>query len=346
MKSFFIAGFGFAAGVLLMAFVDEYTVVRNLTAASNSDDEPNKAVGTQDVWRDSRNMRGWEKASAARMTSIPPESETTMTTTTSLVTDDTAAADDQAALQSSSSTTTTISTQNSFEKIVQTAYAKATAPKSGRRKKRNFNITWWEEESGRTTTGGLTTEDRILLAEIYGNAESVFEFGLGESTYLANYLQVPRYAGTDSDPTWVANTRMNVAKRFRFYFSDIGSTKEWGKPQDKGLKKNILNYQLGPLIVEGAPFDVYMVDGRYRLPSALASFLHASSRGGDPAKTIVLIHDCYPGGTKRQNYFSANHLLNLTMHSGNALCVFQRFPNATDAQLEELWHTQMNKSLR
>uniref|UniRef100_A0A7S3L194 Uncharacterized protein n=1 Tax=Amphora coffeiformis TaxID=265554 RepID=A0A7S3L194_9STRA len=233
-----------------------------------------------------------------------------------------------------------VETPHSFDNIVQVAYERATEPTISERP--SFDIDWWERESNLTTTGGLRRKDRILLAEVYSKAESVFEYGLGESTYMADYLKVPRYAGTDSDPGWVDMARRRVSDHFRFYFSDIGATREWGYPINEKLAKSVFNYQLGPLIVESLPFDVYMVDGRYRLASVLASFLHASARGGDPAETTVLLHDCHPTNGQRKVYNKANHLLNLTDHSGTLLCVYQRFPNTTDEQLEELWYEHMN----
>jgi len=145
-----------------------------------------------------------------------------------------------------------------FAQIVQTAYDRATGPSSHPSTptpKPVFDIDYWEKKSHLTTKGGLKRQDRILLAEIYGNASSVFEYGLGESTYLANYMQVPRYAGIDSDPVWVDKARTKVNENYRFYFADIGPTKAWGQPKQAKLAKNILDYQLVPLAVELKPFD-------------------------------------------------------------------------------------------
>jgi hypothetical protein len=195
-----------------------------------------------------------------------------------------------------------------------------------------------------------------LLAEIYGKAESVFEYGLGESTYIANHVGVPRYAGIDSDASWVAMAREKVDSRFRFYFADIGETAAWGYPKTT-LTKSIHDYQVQPLQTELLPFDVYMVDGRWRLPCLLLSFLHASARGAKPEDTIVLLHDCIkrehtvPGGLPnnkiiRQEYTRADHLLQLEAHSGNYLCVYKRRPETTDAQLFELWEQQYTEVKR
>ena len=47
------------------------------------------------------------------------------------------------------------------------------------------------------------------------------------------------------------------------------------------LQKIHFNYQIASLIVERQPFDMYLVDGRYRVACACLSLLHAMSRGGD-----------------------------------------------------------------
>ena len=216
-----------------------------------------------------------------------------------------------------------------------------------------FDINQWEFR----TTGGLRDLDRILLAELYGTAHSVFEFGLGESTFIANAMEVPRYAGIDSDAVWVTSVRQNVSDHFRFYFADIGRTKAWGYPTDPILAKNTLHYQLMPLIVEDQPFDVYMSDGRWRIPCMMVSFLHASARGADPADTIVLLHDCFipehwdsskigmnfpKNLNNRPDYHSADHLVDLVRHSGNRLCAYQRKPATTDMDLYEFWKANYN----
>ena len=216
------------------------------------------------------------------------------------------------------------------------------------RKPNPFNVATWDQK----TTGGLHDEDRIKLAEIYSQAESVFEYGLGESTYIANAVNVRRYAGIDSDAAWVAMARDKVSSTYRFYFADIGPTVEWGYPANRKdvPSKAIYQYQIMPLAAEILPFDVYMVDGRYRVPCMIASFLHASARGGNPSNTIVLLHDClrvehYKNGTvpipKRTNlrsyYTKADHLVEVQDHSGNRLCVYKRKPQTTDEQLLQFW---------
>lgn len=229
------------------------------------------------------------------------------------------------------------SSESGFASIVETAYKRAL--NQSLRERRPFDVDWWETKSGLNTTGGLTHLDRKLLGVIYRNASSVFEFGLGESTYIANFVGVPRYGGIDSDPVWVGMAREKVAPYFRFYLGDVGKTLAWGWPALRTGQKNILNYQLSPLIVEPLPFDVYMVDGRWRLPIMIACFLHASDRGALQSDTTVLLHDCGRTHTSgRPGYKRADHLLDLVKHSGGHLCVYKRKPATTDEQLTEFWH--------
>ena len=226
-----------------------------------------------------------------------------------------------------------------FDAIVQAGY-EMTFSKPAAPPRKKLNLKTWTKG-----TGGLQDQDRILLAEIYGNASSVFEFGLGESTFIASHVGVPRYAGIDSDATWVSMSRDAVHSHFRFYLADIGKTGMWGMPLNANLPKSILDYQLAPLIVEPHAFDVYMVDGRMRFACMMASFLHASSRGAPTSQTLVLNHDCmenvdehvrFQNGS-RKSYKAADHLLDLVYHSGEKLCAYRRKENTTDEDLLQLW---------
>jgi hypothetical protein len=208
-----------------------------------------------------------------------------------------------------------------------------------------------QEWSPYMTDGGLTDQDRILLAKYYSQATSVFEYGLGESTRMASWLRVPRYAGVDSDPNYVTKVRLRLqqddetyASHAHFYFADVGEITEWGMPKYP-LPKNVYNYQIVPLLAEQDPFDVYLVDGRYRVACVLAAFLHAGSH----ANATVLLHDCFPPGyvaideieqiqiDARRFYHIVDSLLDLIEHSGSKICVYRRKSTTTNEQLYQLW---------
>ena len=231
-----------------------------------------------------------------------------------------------------------------FDEAASTAFSKIVEDEQRRIQTRtiaNFDLQDWTLRH----SGGLLDNDRKTLAGIYARANSVFEFGLGESTYIADYLQVPRYAGVDSDADYVNQCRQNVSSHFRFYYADVGNTKEWGYPTED-LTKAVMQYQIAPLQAEPLPFDVYMVDGRWRFPLVMLSFLHAAARGADRSHTTVLLHDCWqadhtgehiPKQKLRPVYQSADSLLDLVQHSKELLCVYKRKPTTTDEQLMALW---------
>jgi protein O-GlcNAc transferase len=203
------------------------------------------------------------------------------------------------------------------------------------------------------------------LGELYFNASSIFEFGLGESTYIASETNVPRYAGVDSDPGWVAMAREGATSRptlnqdswtaeeqarkgahFRFYFADIGPTRKWGYPKQiksdvlqKHLRRkvNAFNYQFTSLQVEQEPFDFYMVDGRYRVACALLSFLHGMQHGGDMAHVQVAIHD---RNCKGRGYETLLDVADI-VHESKRLWVLRLKSSTTEQELLALWEHNM-----
>ncbi len=83
-------------------------------------------------------------------------------------------------------TTKIISNQPyTFDKMHSQLYQIASKPHGTERKRYHLGAV-------KETEGGLVSTDRELLAGMYLNASSVFEFGLGESTHIAGYIGVPR----------------------------------------------------------------------------------------------------------------------------------------------------------
>jgi hypothetical protein len=109
-----------------------------------------------------------------------------------------------------------------FDEIQHRLYDKASKPANVARKPFVLDDSWVRG------TGGLVDDDRVALGELYFNANSVFEFGLGDSTLIAAALGVPWYSGMDSDAVWVAQARTTSnMDHFRFYFGDTGQTGAW-----------------------------------------------------------------------------------------------------------------------
>lgn len=272
------------------------------------------------------------------------------------------------------------SDESGFDHLRQKLYTKAISSSSSKTKKRHkINVTEWK---GRPSTwGGLFGEDRAYISELYYNATSLFEFGLGESTYLAATTNIPRYAGVDSDAQWVANARdyamtymdkkrnssssnnnknsnddydENDGSSFRFYFADVGPTLVWGKPSNQQLAKIFYDYQIAPLVSEFKHFDVYMIDGRYRVACACVSFLHALKYGRnsvngnteDVRKNVrVAIHDA----TARENSFGKYGQLGQiadVVGKSSELWVYRLKDDVSEKEIYKLWKRNTNIQFR
>jgi hypothetical protein len=228
------------------------------------------------------------------------------------------------------------STNDAFDKVLEILYKRATIPDETSRKE--FTLDGWSRGKG-----GLVDDDRILLGKLYFHANSVFEYGLGESTYIAGYVGVPRYAGVDSDAVWVADARTNSKmSHFRFYFADIGETKLWGYPVDVTLQKIQYDYQLAPLRAETKPFDIYLVDGRYRVACMCISFLHAMKHRGDMSKVMVGIHD---NDDPNRGYNAIQRVAEIVEHT-KKLWVYKLKPGIIDQDIYQLWMEYENNPQR
>jgi hypothetical protein len=119
---------------------------------------------------------------------------------------------------------------HTFEQIYQLAYERAVDVVPKQTKGRQpFHLATWKNR----TNGGLLDSDRQLLGRLYEEANSVLEYGLGESTRIAAHVGVPTFVGIDSDAAWVAQARDASPNHFRFHMGDIGPTREWGFPVGK-----------------------------------------------------------------------------------------------------------------
>ena len=142
----------------------------------------------------------------------------------------------------------------------------------------------------------LTRDDVNMLAQLYTNTRSVFEFGMSDLSKLASYMNIPRYAGSDSKPKSITDFRnftvLNEQDHFRFAFSDIGKTNEKGMTLDSQISKLFYDYSILPLAIENEAFEVYLIDRcRYAFVTACASFLHAMKYNSDMKKVAIVVHN-------------------------------------------------------
>jgi hypothetical protein len=75
------------------------------------------------------------------------------------------------------------------------------------------NLNFFDLQSWEKGTGGLRNTDRVLLSQIYSKANSIFEFVLGESTYIAAHMQKQKrknQASTDNNDNFISSNFMYV----------------------------------------------------------------------------------------------------------------------------------------
>ena len=224
-----------------------------------------------------------------------------------------------------------------FDKIEQITFKKTWEP-NGKHIRKPFVL----DASWKRKNGGLSDVDRQVLGNLYFKANSVFEFGLGESTLIAAKTGVPRYTGVDSDPNWVSNTRKEAGMdHFRFYFAYIGKTKFIGYPENNQLPKITYNYQVEALSAEKKPFDIYFVDGRYRGACVCLSLLHAMKHGADMKHVKVGIHDA-----DRDAYKKLYDIAEILPESSDHLYILQLKDGVTEENVFETWEYIENQPSR
>ena len=170
--------------------------------------------------------------------------------------------------------------------------------------------------------GGMNEKEQHFLLQSYKQSNSVFEWGMGSSSALANYLGIDILVSIDSAKSWVEKTQKIVNnKNYKFIHVDIGQVGAWGMPIHKSLKwldySNKVNDEL-------ASFDVYLVDGRFRIACACMALLH----GRDDS--FVLIHDF-----KREYYQEILKAADKIEQVGT-LVKLRKIPG-TDNVLQDMW---------
>ena len=132
--------------------------------------------------------------------------------------------------------------------------------------------------------GGMSQSEQELLSKIYNNVTSVFEWGMGSSTIIAQRIGIQRLTAVDSAEEWVLKCRRKVNSEYKLIHSNVGDVKEWGFPKDESRKHLWPSYSL-EVDKEKTSFDVYLVDGRFRMACAIRALLHGRN------SSLVLIHD-------------------------------------------------------
>jgi len=126
-------------------------------------------------------------------------------------------------------------------------------------------------------------------------AQCYLEYGSGGSTLLAARVGVPTVLTVESDKSWMELVKIAVEEcggkgDQRFFWQDIGKTKEWGFPAGESKWKNFYRYAFDVwkyVKSDGTYPDLVLVDGRFRLACAIATIMNAKPG------TVVLFDDYF-----------------------------------------------------
>ena len=178
--------------------------------------------------------------------------------------------------------------------------------------------------------GGMNADETQLFGNILSNVSSVFEWGMGSSTLLAYQKNVKRLTAVDSSSTWVNSLKANLRKSsYVLRHVDIGPTKAWGIPINDNFKIHWSKYSKA-VNENSMPFDVYLVDGRFRVACACMGLWHGHK------DSLVLVHDW-----NRKKYHIVLKVANVLTVVNN-LVVLKRKDNVNMMQLETLWNEYKN----
>lgn len=110
---------------------------------------------------------------------------------------------------------------------------------------------------------------------------------------------MPRFTGVDGSIDWLYDVARISPPHYRFHWGDLGAIGSWSMPKDNGTAPKWPFYSIGALASESEAFDFYFVDGRFRVASVCACFLHASMYGKQPSEFRVSEERCAVTGLPR-----------------------------------------------
>ena len=173
--------------------------------------------------------------------------------------------------------------------------------------------------------GGMNHAEQELLSRTYAAASSVFEWGMGSSTLIADHMGIERLTAVDSSPTWVDNVRtMLKHPTYSFRHADIGPVIDWGNPKNDNHKDLWPDYSL-QVVHEETPFDVYLVDGRFRVACACQALLHGR------ADSLVMVHDF------GRDAYQVLLILADKIEQERNLSVLRRKTTVSDEEIRKVW---------
>ena len=171
--------------------------------------------------------------------------------------------------------------------------------------------------------GGMSKDEQDFLEQTYRHSTSIFEWGMGSSSALANYVGVNTLVSVDSYLKWVKKTKSVVNNdNYRFQYVNIGDVGAYGVPIGP-QSISWLDYSM-KVNDETKPFDIYLVDGRFRVACACMALLHGR------ADSYVMIHDF-----QREHYQEILQVADKVEQIG--ILVKLKKKTGTDSALQDMW---------
>lgn len=135
----------------------------------------------------------------------------------------------------------------------------------------------------------MSDAERELFKEAIEGAEHYFEFGSGGSTVWA-VREGLAVKGVESDAKWVNALKSKLGKHCQVEAVDIGPTGEWGYPLSQTYSDKFPDYSRA-IHKHQTPFDLILVDGRFRVACVISAIQHALGHQKDLQKARIFIHD-------------------------------------------------------
>lgn len=135
----------------------------------------------------------------------------------------------------------------------------------------------------------MSEEETKLLEKYIFCSKRYFEFGSGGSTKLAARNNLEVY-GVESDKLWVETLYKEIGEYCKVSYIDIGPTKEWGYPINYENKNKFPDYH-SAILQHTEPFDLILIDGRFRVACTLNSVKQILVSQKNINATRIFIHD-------------------------------------------------------
>ena len=169
----------------------------------------------------------------------------------------------------------------------------------------------------------MSHEEAALYRMLLDRSSALIEYGCGGSTLMAVRRSVQRIVSIETDPSWLARMRkvraISRAERrgqLSLVHFDIGPVGDVGRPLDASASDRYHEYSARPWLLLNAP-DLVLVDGRFRVSSALESLQRMHDRA------LLAFHDFWD-----REYYHAILPFTLTHASVGTLAIFKRKPKA------------------